>query len=364
MTLIPHTTAPLACRVSAPPLASQAPLPLQPQPLNQLRLEAQESAILEDLMFVFMGYEGRYIRFVESYNPLQEKDRLRGPEFRILSGLDPSFRDLTTSMLDMATHYAAVEAFVDVQSREEFGSINHALCAAIRVYLKEYLELITQVEQQFLTDSGFTLHLLRLQTLPTTHTFTQLYALSQEILKKNRMLENEIDDSIDDLSDVENILETLREGGDIFSGNMGGKKICKGGTVLGFLTRRLASMSGDPGARQLLTTLLREASRPYMRMLNEWLHHGGIRDSHAEFLVKEQKSIRRDELAQDYTDQYWEKRYTIRETDIPPQLEGVKEKVLLAGKYLNVVRECGGVDISKEVKDVPTTFDDPRCVTG
>jgi gamma-tubulin complex component 2 len=26
-----------------------------------------------------------------------------------------------------------------------------------------------------------------------------------------------------------------------------------------------------------------------MAMLNEWLHHGGIKDPHAEFLVKEQK---------------------------------------------------------------------------
>jgi gamma-tubulin complex component 2 len=34
--------------------------------------------------------------------------------------------------------------------------------------------------------------------------------------------------------------------------------------------------------------------------------------------------------------------------------------VLLAGKCLNVVRECGGVDVSKEVKDVPKTFDDVR----
>jgi hypothetical protein len=34
-------------------------------------------------------------------------------------------------------------------------------------------------------------------------------------------------------------------------------------------------------------------------------------------------------------------------------LKSVQDKVLLAGKYLNVVRECGGVDVSKEVKDVP-----------
>ncbi len=97
-----------------------------------------------------------------------------------------------------------------------------------------------------------------------------------------------------------------------------------------------------------------------MVMLNEWLHHGSIKDPHTEFLVKEQKSIKRERLEEDYTDEYWERRYTIREHDVPPQLESVKEKVLLAGKYLNVVRECGGVDVSKAVKDVPSSFDDNR----
>jgi len=76
--------------------------------------------------------------------------------------------------------------------------------------------------------------------------------------------------------------------------------------------------------------------------------------------VKEQKSIKRERLEEDYTDEYWERRYTIRDNDVPPQLEGVKDKVLLAGKYLNVVRECGGVDVSKAVKDVPGSFDDNR----
>lgn len=130
--------------------------------------------------------------------------------------------------------------------------------------------------------------------------------------------------------------------------------------MLRLLTERLATLSGDPTAKTLLETLLREASRPYMAMLNEWLHHGGIKDPHAEFLVKEQKWIKREKLEEDYTDEYWEKRYTIRENEVPPQLDSVKEKVLLAGKYLNVVRECGGVDVSKAVKAVPKTLDDPR----
>ncbi|KAE8447814.1 hypothetical protein EG329_010208 [Mollisiaceae sp. DMI_Dod_QoI] len=358
VSLVPHTSAPLASRIIIPPLASQAPQSLQPRPLHELSLEVQEAAILEDLLMVFMGYEGQYIRFSKNYNPAVEKDRLAGPGFKILPGLDPSLQDLTTTMLKMATHYGAVEAFVEVQSREEFGAVNHALCAAIRKLLQDYLILIAQLETQFLTNPSFTLHVLNLHTLPTSHMMFQLYSLAHEILKRNSLLEDE--DSDDGLDDIENILESLREGGDLGPGNIPGKKICKGGSVLGLITKRLETMSGDPAARSLLTSLLRDASRPYMMMLNEWLHHGSIKDPHSEFLVREQKSIKRERLEEDYTDEYWERRYTIRDHDVPPQLEGVKDKVLLAGKYLNVVRECGGVDVSKAVTDVPRSFDDNR----
>lgn len=316
--------------------------------------------MIEDLLFAFMGYEGQYIRFAKTYNPEEERDRLTGPSFRILPGLDPSLQDITNSMLRLATYYSALETFVDVQSRAEFGAVNHALCAAIRKHLQDYLVLVAQLETQFLTNETFTVHALNVHTLSTRQMMLQLYSLAHELLKKNALLDGESDESSDSADDFENILESLREGGDLNAGNMTGKKICKGGVVLGMITKRLETMSGDPAARALLKSLLRDASRPYMVMLNEWLHHGGINDPHSEFLVKEQKSIRRERLEQDYTDEYWERRYTIREHDVPPQLEGVKDKVLLAGKYLNVVRECGGVDVSKEVRDVPTSFDDAR----
>ncbi|RPB26023.1 hypothetical protein L211DRAFT_856594 [Terfezia boudieri ATCC MYA-4762] len=323
-----------------------------------MTLELQEAAILEDLLFVFMGYEGQYIRFREEYNPSSQIDRLTGAQLKVLPGLDPSLRDMTDEILKMATYYMAVEAFVEVQSREEFGAVNHALCAAIRKLLKDYLILIAQLEHQFITNPKFTLHILHLHIQPTAKVMSVLHALAHEMLVRNQLLGNEEDEeSLDDFDDVENILESLREGGDIGSGR---SKICKGGSVLGLLTHQLTSRAGDPAARNLLSMLLRESSRPYMAMLNEWLHHGGIRDPHAEFLVKEQKSIGRARLEEDYTDEYWEKRYTIRDGDVPPQLEGVKEKVLLAGKYLNVVRECGGVDVSKKIQDVPKTFDDAR----
>jgi len=138
----------------------------------------------------------------------------------------------------------------------------------------------------------------------------QIYSLAHEILKRNSLLEEDRD-SNGDFDDTKNILETLWEGGDLGPGNIPGKKICKGGGVLGLITNRLETMSRDPAARSLLTSLLRDASRLYMMMLNEWLYYGSIKDPHAEFLVWEQKSIRRERLEEDYTDEYWDRRYTI-----------------------------------------------------
>lgn len=346
-------------RISAPPHSKYTPTESQSSSLSTLSRQEQEDLILEDLLLVFMGYEGQYICFSADYDPTDEKDRLAGPSFELADGIDPSIHELTTSMLQIAAQYISLEAFVEVQSRDDLGSVSHALCAALRKMLKDYLILVAQLEHRLQIDGNFSLHVLNLHTRSTSRSLSQLYSIAQEILKRNSALDME-DDVSEDLDDVDNIIESLREGGD--AGAPKEKRMCKGGAILELITNRLSSMSGDPATKTLLTGLLRDSSRPYMRMLNEWLHNGSIKDPYAEFLVKEQKSIRREGLEQDYTDEYWEKRYTIRDFDIPPQLEVLKDKVLLAGKYLNVVRECGGVDLSKKDTDFPLTFDDPRFV--
>lgn len=358
VSLIPHSSAPLAARVSRPQVSRDAPEELGPTPFRQLSKDHQEIALVEDLLYVFMGYEGQYVRFNDKYDPDDEKDRLTGPTFHPLPGLDPSLRDLTTSMLTMATNYCAIEAFVEVQSREEYGSVNHALCASIRGLLKDYLILVAQLESKVLSDEKFTLHQMHLAIIPTAQSLAQLYAIAQELLKKNSLLEEDLEDSFEEF-DADNIIERLKEGGDLLPGSMT-KKRCIGGNVLALLSQRLATYSGDPAAKSILEMLLRDASKPYMSMLNEWLHRGGIHDPHSEFLIGERAGIKRERLDEDYTDEYWEKRYYIREKEVPPHLEHVKDKVMLAGKYLNVVRECGGVNIASPKKDIPTTFDDPR----
>ena len=69
--------------------------------------------------------------------------------------------------------------------------------------------------------------------------------------------------------------------------------------------------AGDPSARALYGTLLRAAGRPYVEMLRQWTRTGTLADPYEEFCVKESRFINRGTLEMDYTDEYWERRYTV-----------------------------------------------------
>lgn len=140
----------------------------------------------------------------------------------------------------------------------------------------------------------------------------------------------------------------------------------KGGEVLHVLFSKLERTSGDPAAKELYSHLLLKASQPYVGILLAWISTGHLSDQWDEFIVRETKGINQGSLDLDYTDDYWERRYTLRDravgsskktpvnSDVPPRERGLaggavvpaflepwKDKILLAGKYLNVIRECG-----------------------
>lgn len=163
--------------------------------------------------------------------------------------------------------------------------------------------------------------------------------------------------------------------------------LVKGGEVIKVIWERMMKTSGDPIAQQVYNRLLLHASQPYAEMLHKWTTSGDLNDPYDELLVKEAKSISNKGLDMDYTDEYWERRYTLRDGSsvekpfkpdqafdnegnlkrlaggacIPPFLESWKFKILYAGKYLNVIRECG-IEIAKNSNKSP--FDDKLVFNG
>ena len=53
-------------------------------------------------------------------------------------------------MLPLCNNHDEVQEFVNIHSQFEFGLVSHAMCGAIRVLLKEYLLLVTQLDTEFM----------------------------------------------------------------------------------------------------------------------------------------------------------------------------------------------------------------------
>ncbi|BGP02852.1 Spindle pole body component SPC97 [Rhodotorula toruloides] len=384
--------------------ARRKQLGLDKEPLDGLSAELQEALLTEDLLFVLMGIEGRYVEFDPAYTPEDDYERLQGAKFIIDPQLDPRISALVSRFLPLATYYTAITAFIEQYSVLEHGTVNHALCAAIREMLKDYLVLLARIEEQFNSSSSFTLQRFWLLVHPALNALSLVYALMLEIVELSVP-------SVEDEDDEEN---SDADSDDMYGGGLGdvladlkaasaaarpesanksapwrfGPSL--GGETLSVIANRLIRTSGDPAAHDLYSHLLLRASQPYTQILLGWISTGRLEDRWEEFCVREQKGFSTGTLDADYTDEYWERRYTLRDrtgtssassanasgngkspmqfssTDaddqprlrglaggavIPPFLEPWKDKILLAGKYLNVIRECGiEIEVPDEVR--------------
>ncbi|GAA5942930.1 gamma-tubulin-complex subunit SPC97 [Sporobolomyces koalae] len=359
---------------------------LEKEPLAGLSADLQEALIVEDLLFVLMGIEGRYIEFDPSYVPEDDFERMQGAQFVIDDGLDPWIASVVERFLPLSTYFTSITAFIEQYSVLEHGVINHALCAAIREMLRDYLVLLAQLETHFTASPTFTLQRFWLFVHPALHTLSLIHSLIIDLVSltipssdddTSSDEEGESDDSYAGGGAMANILAEMKSAAAAAapsptgaSGSGGGGWRAgppKGGEVLYVLFDKLERNAGDPAAKELYSHLLLKASQPYASILLAWISTGHLSDPWDEFIVRETKGINQGSLELDYTDDYWERRYTLRDKSIgtssaakgtahdlaprerglaggaivPAFLEPWKDKILLAGKYLNVIRECG-----------------------
>lgn len=114
----------------------------------------------------------------------------------------------------------------------------------------------------------------------------------------------------------------------------------KGGALLNVIYRLMAN-SSDKSIRDLFEFLLEKSAQPYFSMLQKWIFNGDLKDPFSEFIVRENKVLQKENIGRDFNDKYWDEKFTYREEMVPTFLAKYKEKILHAGKYLNVIRECG-----------------------
>ncbi|XP_016336614.1 gamma-tubulin complex component 2-like [Sinocyclocheilus anshuiensis] len=275
--------------------------------VGTMPLAAQEQALVEDLLYVLIGVDGRD---VTAQPVLGRQSR----SFIVDPSLDMSIKELVNRILPVASCYSTITRFTEEKSSFEYGQVNHALTAAIRTLMKEYLILVTQLE-----------HLHRQGTL----SLQKLWFYIQPTMRTMEILAS-IATSVD-------------------------KGECMGGSTLSLLHDRTFNYTGDSQAQELCLYLTKAASVPYYEILEKWIYRGIIKDPYSEFMVEEQE-LQKEKIQEDYNDKYWDQRYTIVQHRIPSFLKKMADKILNTGKYLNVVRECGRDVTCPDAKEVLYTL--------
>ncbi|KAG0695851.1 Spc98 family-domain-containing protein [Suillus ampliporus] len=310
------------------------------------------------------GIEGTYFHHPE-YSP-EDDDPLKGVTFVVYSPLGAFVpTDLMERILPLGIYYTAISSFVESRSHLDFGLVNHALCAAIRDLLKvwDYQTLLSQLEHAFNTSPQFSLQKLWFYVHPTVHTLSLIYQLILELATTDDGDASSSSSSSSE-SDPEQATrnEALGLGGaklkavlpDMKTSTSDALTHVKGGEVPAVIYKRHVRR---PHRCKGIRHTSNRFRGPYVEMLRVWTTTGRLEDPYEELCVKESKFISEDILEVDYTDKYWERLYTMsfrRHTGVPPPHtpggrllggvcilplpEGWKHKILLAGKYLNMIR--------------------------
>lgn len=276
--------------------AKGAPVGLESE-VSAMEPELQELLVLDDLLYVFLGSEGRLVR------PWYSKEAGK-IEFAVDQTLDSSLRQLANKFLPLCLHLQVLQSFIETRFDYSCGLVNHAMAAAAKEIVWEFRLLVSQLETM-LSEGKLSLHSMWYYCQPSLGTLQAVGGLLSEIINAD----------------------------------------LRGASSLNEAERRLKRNAGDPNKTKALAHLLERGSRPYLRMLEGWLGGSRVDDPYGEFLVRGREAEGEGGLTQGpgKDASQWRVWYSLRaEEEVPDFLRGrLAEKILATGKYLNVVRECG-----------------------
>ena len=278
--------------------------------LRALGPEAQEEALVEDLLSALTGVEGLFVRRVVREDGRGGVDGagLRG--WALPGGCcDASLGAIAGKVLPLCLYHSVVSAWVGRRSGYRFGQVSQAVAASMKDRLRDFYVLVAQLEHQHRM-GRLTLH--------------RMWYYAQQHMRLLRSL-----------------AVTVCAGAD---GANASECAVAGAPLLDLLAAAAAGSGGDPVASEALSGLLRAACAPYAAMLRQWLTTGDVDDRFHEFMVATDGRLAfsdRGELVRWARCGYWFERASLRPGGAPDFLKRHADAILGAGKYLDAVRECG-----------------------
>ncbi|KAJ3290637.1 Gamma-tubulin complex component 3 [Borealophlyctis nickersoniae] len=246
-----------------------------------------ESTLLRDIIYVFQGIDGKYVKYdqsVDSYNV--------DPEI----GIPRPLREMLRRLAEIGWLYRRIHAFTNTPKEDEtVGLIGQSFRSALKQQLTDYYRLIAVLESQIArvsTPEEFSARGLSLK---------RLHAWTLEPLHRLRIM---------------GVLVDLCAGE-------------KGGALISVIHSYVNH--GDPFVQTFIHGFLSVVSEPFYGMLRRWIYEGELEDPFDEFFVAV------DPKAADAN--LWRSKYTMRSDMIPSFLsKALAKKIFLIGKSLNFIR--------------------------
>ncbi|KAI9105921.1 tubulin, gamma complex associated protein 3 [Phlyctochytrium arcticum] len=243
---------------------------------------------LRDIIFVFQGIDGKYIR----HDPRAEGYFI-DPDVVISSRL----RELLLRLAEVGWLYKRTTTYLKVvTSQKNAGMIAQSFASALQRELTDYYRLIAVLQSHCSADTNE-----KEGTTAPQLTLKRLLVWTMDPLQRLRIM---------------SVLVDLCAGD-------------RGGALLTTLNEY--SYHGDPFVQQFTHHLLTEVSKPFYIMLRRWIYEGELDDPFEEFFVVGHTISDNDD--------FWEKSYSMRDGMVPSFIDSIlAKKIFMVGKNLNFLR--------------------------
>ncbi|XP_071839053.1 gamma-tubulin complex component 3 homolog isoform X2 [Apostichopus japonicus] len=250
--------------------------------------EVTEEVIVRDLVYVFQGIEGKYIK----YNYSEDAFRLDSQV-----GIPRPTRDLVHKLAELGWLFLKVKKYVEKRSQDKaFGLVGQSFTAALQQELTEYYRLLAVLEAQQEPEDGFEVNSASALTL------LQLNVWTFDPLNRMKWLAILVD----------------------------GCKNKKGGALASAI--HSYTFHGDGSVQKLINHILKLVAFPLRQMMDKWIYDGLLADKYHEFFVAADPSVKEEKL--------WHKKYTLRKSMLPSFISmDQARQILLIGKSINFLKQ-------------------------
>ncbi|EAY11580.1 Spc97 / Spc98 family protein [Trichomonas vaginalis G3] len=248
--------------------------------LREIPQKDEESALMKDLFSCLLGGDGTYIR------------RTKQNKYLVQAILRDSTQSFIDQLIPICDKFYYCQKFSETHYYLKYGKIVHTVCNAIRKYLLQFMEQVSEIEA------------LPVKSLPV---------ICINISKSAEFL--------DVLSEIVTKIENLK-----------GPKICT------IIHQAISTNRGLPYIREPLTALFNQSVQPILEYIEKWIYEGKIDDPYNEFFIQT------NDISPDIPDPhrtYWNDHFTCNEENAPMFIPSAIINLIIAtGKVQSIIADC------------------------